>query len=704
MAEVFLAVEERSGRRVAVKRLLPHVASDPDFVARFFHEIRIQATLKHPNVVELVDFDPSPDGGWLAMEFVDGGGLHQLLREAGRLPWAAALWATAEFLRGLGAAHARGIVHRDVKPQNVMWTRDGRVKITDFGVSTAEHLTRLTVEGTVVGTPAFMSPEQARGEPLDGRSDLFSAGTVLYALLTGKSPFAADSVAATLRRVAELEPEPPSLLDPSIPPAVDRVVRSLMHKERERRPATAALAVAAVEAVLPLPSDRNEGSAGFAALARDPSGRAAEERRGQAAEGRLEVERLLADRTAPPEEALWAAYRTVSVDPDDEEAKTLFATAAGRLGQRRTPVDNARIRALEEELRSDPENVALLLQLAKLYRLEKDFVGLMRFYRKLKDLAPADAYTQGQVASLLGTPAARDPSHPPGPRTVPGGHGGHAALEAPPAFEATGTPARSGVPQAALVGAAVVLLVAAGVFWLRGPGKRIIEPGAEERARAEAIVKRLKGAGSGASAEPARTNARSGDDPLQKALEKGALVEKEEGPARAADFYAREVPGLARPEARGVLLLALAEARHRARDEAGALAALDEAAALGGTARTKGLLARGELLDASGQDARATWEELSRGEDAAARTKAILRLALASDRGGDRTRALALYEDVLRRSPDDPEANAARLGAAALYRADGRTEDARRLWDEVKRRAPGTDFARSADEGLKSLE
>src|SRR5215470_2867686 len=192
MAEVWLAADQRSGRPVAIKKILPQIATDEAFLERFFHEIRIQIALKHKNVVELLDCSPVQDNAYIVMEYVDGGSLHALREKVGAFPWEIALYAVEEALYGLGAAHKKGIVHRDVKPHNIMWKRDGEVKIADFGISQADHLTRLTSTGMVVGTPAHMSPEQARGEMLDLRSDVFSMGTVLYELLTGTNPFVAD--------------------------------------------------------------------------------------------------------------------------------------------------------------------------------------------------------------------------------------------------------------------------------------------------------------------------------------------------------------------------------------------------------------------------------------------------------------------------------------------------------------------------------
>ncbi|MGA7991666.1 MAG: serine/threonine-protein kinase, partial [Thermoanaerobaculia bacterium] len=419
MAEIFLAIDGKTGRRVALKKILPHLAADPDFLDRFFHEIRIQISLKHPNIVELVDCSPTPANAYIVMEYVDGGEFHGLRERTGRLPWEVALYAVDEALAGLAAAHRKGIVHRDIKPQNIMWTRDGGVKIGDFGISHAEHLTRLTMTGTVVGTPAHMSPEQARGEGLDPRTDLFSMGTVLYELLCGYNPFTADSIAVTLRRVAETEPELPSLLDPTVPPAVDSFLHKLHAKARDDRFSDAEAASRALRAVF-----EREGVEQPALLFReflvDPAAFVAARNHRLAEESAQTAERLMQDPVAPPEEALWAAYRTVACLPHDARAQELFKTAALRAGQREKPLDNAKIRALEEALKKEPDSLALLLQLAKLYRLEHDFVNLMRFFRKLQTLSPPDPYTQGQIASLLASDAGAAHAARTTPLSVPG--------------------------------------------------------------------------------------------------------------------------------------------------------------------------------------------------------------------------------------------------------------------------------------------
>ena len=681
MAEIFEAVDEKSGRTVALKKILPHIATDPDFLDRFFHEIRIQISLKHPNIVELLDCSPTPRQAYIVMEFVDGGELHSLRRQAGRFPWEIALYVAREALSGLAVAHAKGVVHRDIKPQNIMWTRDGCVKIGDFGISHAAHLTRLTLTGTVVGTPAHMSPEQARGEELDPRTDLFSMGTVLYELLCGYNPFTADSIAASLRRVAEVEPDLPSLLDPSIPPSVDTFLRMLHAKDRARRFSSAAAACDALETLFQREGVSRPGLL-FRAFIEDPPAFVAERNQRLARESTATAERLLKDRNARPEEALWAAYQTVASTPDDPAAQTLLRTAALRAGQREKPLDNARIRELEEALKKDPDSLALLLQLAKLYRLEHDFLNLMRFFRKLQSLGPPDAYTQGQIASLLS-----GGDHTPGfaTRAVP--------------LAAGGTPRtvpvipREESNRAGLLGAVGIFIVlgALGVWWAkRAPrlpsGER--RPGQAERSM------------------PVVASPGAGDAALERARERGALVERENGTAQALAFYEEALAGTERPSSRAVLLSLIVDLALKTQDRPRATKALDALLQIP-QARPEALLRKGDFLLSLGQvdAADRLFEDAAHANDPAVSVPATLRLARGAERSQNAVRATTLYEEILLKAPGSTHADEARLGLAALYRAEGRLSDARRQYDDVLRNEMATGETRKAAEaGLKTLE
>ena len=690
MAEIFLAVDEKTGRQVALKKILPHIANDPDFLDRFFHEIRIQISLRHPNIVELLDCSPAPANAYIVMEYIDGGELHGLRQLTGRFPWEIALHVVDQALRGLGAAHKKGIIHRDIKPQNIMWTKESGVKIADFGISHAPHLTRLTMTGTVVGTPAHMSPEQARGEELDLRTDLFSMGTVLYELLCGYNPFASDTIAGTLRRVAEAEPEVPSLVDPSIPPAVDGFLRKLHAKDRKARFASADEASIAIQSLLEKENVEKIDET-FRAFLKNPPEFVDTRNARLAKEAAAAAQTLLADKNAPPEEALWAAYRTVAVAPDDPEAQALLKTAAMRAGQREKPIDNAKIRELEESLKRDPDNLSLLLQLAKLYRLERDFINLMRFFRKLQSIAPGDAYTQGQIAALVppALGADRSPRAGTGPR-----------MPQAPSLPAAPEPAGLGLTRGTLLTlGGTAALVALVVFVARGPVARNVDP-----ARARTAIAALRGA---TIATPTPSLRAANDEALQGALERGALIEKQNGADSAITFYREAVQKATRPEQREVLLMTIYEVAIKGNKRSVALAALDDLIAAGGPSAARGKMKKAEILESGHDEEAATrlWEDVARAEGPEA-VGALLRLAMAADRQHDAVRALSLYEDTLRKAPPaSDEANGARLGAAALYRGSGRMADARRMYEEVLSNArPESGFDTSAENGLKSLD
>src|SRR3954469_17906925 len=193
MAEVWCAEDEVLGRRVALKLLGGRFATDPEFRERFRREAQAAAGLTHPNIVGIFDRSEWEGTPYIAMELVDGQTLKEVVTQRGPLPPNVAVELTEQILRGLGYAHKRGIVHRDVKPQNVILDPDGQAKVADFGIARAGN-SEMTEAGAIVGTVQYLSPEQANGDPVDARSDLYSTGIVLYELLTDHPPF--DSEAA----------------------------------------------------------------------------------------------------------------------------------------------------------------------------------------------------------------------------------------------------------------------------------------------------------------------------------------------------------------------------------------------------------------------------------------------------------------------------------------------------------------------------
>jgi beta-lactam-binding protein with PASTA domain/tRNA A-37 threonylcarbamoyl transferase component Bud32 len=246
MAEVYRARDIRLDRIVAVKTLREDLARDQTFQARFRREAQSAASLNHPSIVAVYDTgEDDTDGShipYIVMEYVDGRTLRELLREDRRLLPERALEITDGVLRALDYSHRNGIVHRDIKPGNVMLTRDGKVKVMDFGIARAVSDAQATMTQTaqVIGTAQYLSPEQARGERVDARSDLYSTGCLLYELLTGRPPFLGDSPVAIAYQHVRENPVPPSRVDPEVPQWADAIVLRAMEKDPRDRYQSAA--------------------------------------------------------------------------------------------------------------------------------------------------------------------------------------------------------------------------------------------------------------------------------------------------------------------------------------------------------------------------------------------------------------------------------------------------------------------------------
>ncbi len=239
MAEVRRAVDLRLGRAVAVKQLRPDLATDPTFQARFRREAQSAAGLNHPTIVAVYDTGEEPDPvtgvsiPYIVMELVEGPTLRDVLRDGRKILPERALELTAGVLDALGYSHRAGIIHRDIKPANVMLTTNGTVKVMDFGIARAVADTSATMTQTaaVIGTAQYLSPEQARGETVDARSDLYSTGCLLYELLTGRPPFTGDSPVSVAYQHVREAPVPPSQIDPEIGPDIDAIVLKSLAKD-----------------------------------------------------------------------------------------------------------------------------------------------------------------------------------------------------------------------------------------------------------------------------------------------------------------------------------------------------------------------------------------------------------------------------------------------------------------------------------------
>ena len=254
MAEVYCAEDQQLGRRVALKLLHRRFADDEQFVERFRREASSAAGLSHPNIVGIFDRGEWDGTYYIAMEFVEGRTLKDIIRERGPAPPEAAADVALQILRAARYAHKHGIVHRDIKPHNVLIDNEGRVRVTDFGIARA-GVSDMTETGSVMGTAQYLSPEQAQGKPVDERSDLYSIGVVLYELLTGRVPFDAESpVSVALMQVSE-PPVPPMEVNPEVPPALNAVTLRAMEKNPDRRYQDADEFIAELEAARAAPME-----------------------------------------------------------------------------------------------------------------------------------------------------------------------------------------------------------------------------------------------------------------------------------------------------------------------------------------------------------------------------------------------------------------------------------------------------------------
>jgi eukaryotic-like serine/threonine-protein kinase len=277
MATIYRATDLRMGRTVAVKILREVYSSDPKFVTRFQREARAASLLQHPNIVQVFDYGQSGESYYIVMEFVEGTDLRRYLKHHGKLSSERAAVIAHDVALGLGAAHKRGIVHRDVKPQNIMLNDDDLVKLTDFGIASVykdADAERLTTTGMTLGTVQYYAPEQAQGEVVSPSADIYALGIVMYEMLAGRTPFEGDTpVAVAMKHIQDI-PERPSRFNPNIAPALENIIMRCLEKDPrdryrdgdalayalenfERRPGSRATAVSAgrIGAPLSLPAD-----------------------------------------------------------------------------------------------------------------------------------------------------------------------------------------------------------------------------------------------------------------------------------------------------------------------------------------------------------------------------------------------------------------------------------------------------------------
>jgi predicted Ser/Thr protein kinase len=234
MATVYKAVQKSLDRPVAIKELKKAYHADDQIVRRFERESKVAASLQHENIVHIYDYWKKPTY-CIVMEYVDGANLADVVEKIGALPIDVGIMIAIQICHALDYAHMRGLIHRDIKPSNIMIKRNGEVKLMDFGIAQSRNLESLTMPGTLIGTPAYMSPEQVLGQQLDARSDIFSFGIVLYEMLTGVKPFSDDEGRSVSAKILKDTFRAPRAVNSDIPRSVQRLIKKCLRKKPKRR-------------------------------------------------------------------------------------------------------------------------------------------------------------------------------------------------------------------------------------------------------------------------------------------------------------------------------------------------------------------------------------------------------------------------------------------------------------------------------------
>ncbi len=412
MAAVYLARDVGAGHQVALKVVTVTPETDASVLERFKHEVHASSQLKHRNVVGAFAWGEQDGRVWLATEYMDGGTVRELLGGVGHLPPPLAAELTAQLLAGLSEAHRRGIVHRDLKPENLLLASAGVLKVADFGIARVSDQTRLTATGMLVGTAQYMSPEQVRGLELDGRSDLFTVGTILYELLAGTNPFEAETPVACLQRVLGGTVPPLSEARPATPEALEAVLDRLLSFDASTRFQSAEEALHQLEPLLAV--QRRARPMLVADALREPKQVKAALDAEAAAALVVRAEALAKGDGPQRTHAALVAWAACAADPSDPKARALLD---GLLTSQRLyfgPPRNPKIGELELLLLQKRDAPALLLQLAQLYRLEGNALLAARMLRRYLRAKPGDAYVGSLWQQLLG-------ERPPGPGAAPKG-------------------------------------------------------------------------------------------------------------------------------------------------------------------------------------------------------------------------------------------------------------------------------------------
>ncbi len=400
MATVHKAIHRPSGETVALKLMLANVEGDPTFMERFRREVKASMALRHENICRVVAAGEGDGRLFMAMEVIDGGSVRELKQKfGGRLPMQLAIDLVAQLLSALGAAHRQGVIHRDLKPANLMLTRTGILKLVDFGIAKSSSDATLTATGMLVGTPAYMSPEQVRGDELDGRSDLFSTGLILHDLLCGRSPYYSDNPGTSLMKV--LQEEVPGIFDVlfGIDPCVEAFHGKLTAKERDERYPSCDDAIKAIRPTLQDIRARHPQL--VAECLRNPGGMKQQLLR-EHAESEMTRATALIQRHGPIHAAALALENAVHIDPSFQAAQDRLNQVASDLGFHTEVVTDPRIAEATDALKKQPKHPGLLKRLADLHRAAGNMRECAKYLKRYLRQKEDSAAVQQLLALLWG--------------------------------------------------------------------------------------------------------------------------------------------------------------------------------------------------------------------------------------------------------------------------------------------------------------